>query len=87
MPIFLHQLEGTEEEFYPDQAAPGEVVKLIEKELTEVQADLPEKYDADNGGRATRYAAAALLGKFYMFRHELKKQKLNSRNLSVSLSW
>ena len=81
IPIFLHQLEGTEEEFYPNQAAPGEVVDLIEKELTEVQADLPEKYDADNGGRATRYAAAALLGKFYMFRHELKKAEAEFKKL------
>lgn len=73
LPIFLHQIEGKEEEFYPPQAGAGEVVKLIESELKEVQADLPESYDAAYAGRATRYAAAALLGKFYMFRHELSK--------------
>ena len=73
IPIYLHQIEGTEKEFYPDQAKPGELVEFIENELKEVQSDLPEKYSEDQGGRATRYAAAALLGKFYMFRGELSK--------------
>ena len=73
IPMYLHQLEGTEEEFYPDQAKPGELVEFIENELKEVQSDLPEKYSANDGGRATCYAAAAILGKFYMFRHELGK--------------
>lgn len=62
IPMYLHQIEGTEKEFYPDQAKPGELVEFIENELKEVQSDLPEKYSEDQGGRATRYAAAALLG-------------------------
>lgn len=73
VPIYLHQLEGTEEEFYPQQAKAGELVSLIETELSEVQQDLPESYIAEDGGRATRYAAAAVLGKFYMFRKETAK--------------
>lgn len=74
IPIFLHELKGKEEEFYPKQAQDGELVKFIEKELTEVQADLPKTYPAEVwGGRATSYAAAAVLGKFYMFQHELSK--------------
>ena len=73
LPLYQHQLEGTEEEFYPAQAAPGEIVKFIENELQAVQTDLPESYSAAYAGRATRYAAAALLGKFYMFRHEMTK--------------
>lgn len=74
IPIFLHELKGTEEEFYPDQAQPGELVKLIESELIEVQKDLPKSYNPETeGGRATRYAAAAVLGRFYMFRNEMDK--------------
>ena len=49
IPIYLHQIEGTEKEFYPDQAKPGELVEFIENELKEVQSDLPEKYSEDQG--------------------------------------
>lgn len=73
VPIYLKQLEGKNDEFYPKQAESGELVTLIEKELTEVQKDLPTEYDAAGKGRATTYAAAAILGKFYMFRHEQAK--------------
>lgn len=83
LPIYLHQLDmdAKDEELYPAQAKPGEVIALIENELKEVQADLPESYDADNAGRATRYAAAALLGKFYMFRNELGKAEAEFKKL------
>lgn len=81
VPIYLHQLEGTDEEFYPPQAQEGELIRLIEAELTEVQNDLPESYSADNAGRATRYAAAAVLGKFYMFRHETVKAETEFKKL------
>ena len=73
IPIYIHQLEGTEKEFYPDQAKPGELVSFTESELKDDQSDLPDKNSEDQDGRATRNAAAALLGKFYMFRGELSK--------------
>lgn len=73
IPIYLHELKGTEKEFYPEQAKEGELVNFIETELSEIQKDLPESYKEDQGGRVTRYAAAAILGKFYMFRHETGK--------------
>lgn len=73
VPIYLHQLEGTQEEFYPEQAKAGELVNLIETELSEIQNLLPEEYETEEKGRATRYMAAAVLGKFYMFRGELAK--------------
>lgn len=73
IPLILKQIEGKDEEFSPEQAPEGAVVAQIEKDLLECQADLPEKYDEKNIGRATRYAAAAILGRFYMFRHEMKK--------------
>ena len=81
IPIYLHELEGTDEEFYPPQAEEGELVALIEKELSEIQSDLPESYDDENKGRATRYAAAAILGKFYMFRGELDKAEAEFKKI------
>lgn len=74
VPIFKSEIKGTEEEFYPKQAQPGELIKFIETELTEIQNDLPERYNSEkDGGRVTRFAAAAVLGKFYMFRNEMTK--------------
>lgn len=75
IPLYTKQLEGTDEEFYPPQAASGELVAFIEKELQEIQNDLPGlgHYKDSEIGRATKYAAAGLLGKFYMFRHEEAK--------------
>lgn len=82
VPIYLHQLEGTQEEFYPDQAKPGELVNLIETELAEVQGALPEFYEAEEDrGRATRYTAAAILGKFYMFQGELAKAEAEFKKI------
>ncbi|CAK7021137.1 MAG: SusD-like protein P25 [Bacteroides rodentium] len=75
VPMPLHQLQGVESEFYPDQAQVGEVKALIETELSECQRDLPESWSADMAGRATKYAAAALLGKYYMFIGETAKAK------------
>ena len=76
VPIYKEALAGTDEEFYPPQANPGELVSLIETELKEVQSDLPESYEESEKGRVTRYTAAALLGKFYMFRKELSKAEV-----------
>lgn len=45
VPIYKEALVGTDEEFYPPQANPGELVSLIETELKEVQNDLPESYE------------------------------------------
>lgn len=45
VPIYKEALAGTDEEFYPPQANPGELVSLIETELKEVQSDLPESYE------------------------------------------
>lgn len=73
IPIYTTQIKGSEEEYFPPQAEPGKLVKLIEDELIAVQPDLLDSHDKNNKGRITSYAAAAVLGKFYMFRHELGK--------------
>ncbi|MGN0195290.1 MAG: RagB/SusD family nutrient uptake outer membrane protein [Candidatus Cryptobacteroides sp.] len=79
LPLHLHQ--ATEEDFFPPQAAAGEIEAFIKKELSEIQEDLPESYSAEWGGRATRYAAAAILGKFYMFCHELDKAEAEFKKI------
>ncbi len=61
VPIYKEALAGTDEEFYPPQANPGELVSLIETELKEVQSDLPESYEESEKGRVTRYTAATLI--------------------------
>ena len=81
VPIYKEALVGTDEEFYPPQANPGELVSLIETELKEVQSDLPESYEESEKGRVTRYTAAALLGKFYMFRKELSKAEVEFKKI------
>jgi hypothetical protein len=82
VPIYTHELKGTDEEFYPKQATSGELVSFIESELKDIQSDLPEKYTSESdGGRITRYAAAAVLGKFYMFRHETAKAEQEFKKL------
>ncbi|MEG1749138.1 MAG: RagB/SusD family nutrient uptake outer membrane protein [Tannerellaceae bacterium] len=78
IPLYTKQLVGTNEEFYPTQAAAGELVAFMEKELTEIQSLLPEPgaYKAEEIGRVTRYAAAAILGKLHMAcREEAKAEK------------
>lgn len=81
VPIYKEALAGTDEEFYPPQANPGELVSLIETELKEVQSDLPESYEESEKGRVTRYTAATLLGKFYMFRKELGKAEVEFKKI------
>ena len=46
----------------------GEVWDLIESDLAFAAENLPESWDDDNTGRATRYAASALLGKAQIYR-------------------
>jgi hypothetical protein len=47
---------------------PGEVWDLIESDLEFAVSNLPDEWDPDNVGRATSWAARALLGKALLFR-------------------
>lgn len=75
LPLYEHELKGTDEEFYPQQSQPGVITGFIEKELTEVQNYLPEPegWEPEQAGRATKYMAAGILAKFYMFRNQQDK--------------
>lgn len=42
VPIYKEALVGTDEEFYPPQANPGELVSLIETELKKYRTTFPK---------------------------------------------
>ncbi len=63
LPLFTNLIET--KDFYPNQAAEGEILKQIEKDLIEAKAALPQSQAI--AGRITKGAATALLGKFYLY--------------------
>lgn len=56
------------EEITAKPAEPAQVWEQIISDLQEAQQLLPPSWDADNVGRATSWAATALLGKTYLYR-------------------
>src|SRR5690606_24217217 len=72
VPLFRDQLVS-EEIYNVTQAAPEEVYALIEQDLSEAIAEpnLPDRVRAaTEGGRVTRAAAHALLGKVYLYQEK-----------------
>lgn len=57
-------------EFQQPRASFDEVYDLIEQDLTDAAAALPETYSASDLGRATRGAAQGLLAKVHLFQEE-----------------
>jgi len=49
------------------RAAPAEIWSLIEQDLTDAIASLPQQYGPEDAGRATWGAAKSLLGKAYLY--------------------
>jgi starch-binding outer membrane protein, SusD/RagB family len=81
VPLFTKPL-STEEIYNVAQAAPEAVYDQIEKDLTEAVAEknLPDKVAPDTeGGRITKAAAQALLGKVYLYE---KKWNLAAQQLA-----
>ncbi len=70
IPLLLEPLTATNM-YDVKQATPTEVYAQIEKDLTEAIADLPATVPADTeGGRFTKGAAQALLGKVYLYENK-----------------
>lgn len=70
IPLLLEPLNATNM-YDVKQAAPSEVYAQIEKDLTEAIADLPATVPASTqGGRFTKGAAQALLGKVYLYENK-----------------
>ena len=68
-------LEPVEAGYRPKDASEAEIWGQIEKDLLFAAEYLPESWDAENVGRATKGAAKALLGKAYMQQHLYDKAK------------
>ena len=68
-------LEPVEAGYRPKDASEAEIWAQIEKDLLFADKYLPESWDAENVGRATKGAAKALLGKAYMQQHLYDKAK------------
>ncbi|RIV19142.1 RagB/SusD family nutrient uptake outer membrane protein [Fibrisoma montanum] len=67
---FVTAVDGTK-----PRATPAEVYQLITSDLLAIQADLPASYSGADLGRATRGAAAGLLGRVYMQQGDYAKAK------------
>ncbi len=68
-------LEPVEAGYRPKDASEAEIWAQIEEDLLFADKYLPESWDAENVGRATKGAAKALLGKAYMQQHLYDKAK------------
>ena len=68
-------LEPVEAGYRPKDASEAEIWGQIEKDLLFAAEYLPESWNAENVGRATKGAAKALLGKAYMQQHLYDKAK------------
>lgn len=70
IPLLLEPLTATNM-YDVKQATPAEIYAQIEKDLTEAIADLPATVPAaTQGGRFTKGAAQALLGKVYLYQNK-----------------
>lgn len=68
-------LEPVDAGYRPKDATEAEIWAQVEKDLLYAAENLPDSWDAENLGRATRGAAKALLGKAYMQQHLYDKAK------------
>jgi hypothetical protein len=59
--------EKNSTELMMPRAAPAEIWSLIEQDLTDAIAALPQQYEPEDAGRATWGAARSLLGKAYLY--------------------
>jgi hypothetical protein len=62
--------EDSPEEYFHEQAPPDQVWGQVELDLSDALAVLPDSYESDDLGRATSAAAAAYLGKTYLYQQK-----------------
>uniref|UniRef100_A0AB33IVA1 RagB/SusD family nutrient uptake outer membrane protein n=2 Tax=unclassified Prevotella TaxID=2638335 RepID=A0AB33IVA1_9BACT len=70
---------------YADMKKPrnsmDEVRTFILNDLTEASTVLPEKWGKSDAGRATKYAATALMGKVYLYKKDYKNAAANFKKV------
>lgn len=76
VPIITEVLPGVEDYKSVSQSTPQEVFALIAADLTAAINGLPETISATDKGRASKYAAEALLARVYLFYEGFGKAQL-----------
>jgi starch-binding outer membrane protein, SusD/RagB family len=71
-------------EYNQPQATPKAVYDQIAKDLTEAMADLPATMLSTNRGRATKWAAKALLARAYLFYKGVYNQDLQAGGTAIT---
>jgi len=72
VPILLHTSKPTD---YPPTSTQEQVYAQAIQDFTDASTTLPQSYDNNNKGRATKGAAFAMLGKVYMQEHKYQQAK------------
>lgn len=93
VPIIDRILSGPDELIGVTRNTAGEVFELIERDLTEATAGLPDSYPDSEKGRATKWAAATMLAKVHMTQqdfgpaNELLKQIVDSGEFGLAADY
>lgn len=82
IPLLTATIKGPSEYKQP-QAEPSAVYNQIALDLTEAMADLPATIPANESGRASKWAAKALLGRVYLFYNGVYGQELKAGDQTV----
>jgi starch-binding outer membrane protein, SusD/RagB family len=82
VPLFTRPLVA--EDIRMEQAEPGEVYNFIVEELLDIIPNMRENVPAAEAGRATTWAAKALLGRVYLYHQDYAQPVLGVGSLPVS---
>ncbi|WP_183906734.1 RagB/SusD family nutrient uptake outer membrane protein [Rufibacter immobilis] len=85
VPLILEPLAPSE--YNQPAATPKEVYNQIAKDLVEAMADLPSSNLRASGGRATRWAAKALLARAYLFYKGVYNQEMQAGDVTVDAQY
>lgn len=83
VPLILRPLSGLSEANQP-QATPKQVYDQIAKDLVEAAADLPASVAGNERGRATKWAAKALLGRVFLYVNGVYDDNLTAGTQTIS---
>ncbi len=83
IPLLTKTIRGPSE-YDQDQNSPHEVYGQIAMDLLEAIEDLPEEVVYNEGGRATKWAAQAMLARVYLFYNGVYGQEINAGDVEVN---
>jgi hypothetical protein len=85
IPLLTKTISGPSEYEQP-QASPHDVYSLIASDLVDAINDLPEFISASDAGRASKWAAQALLARVYLFYNGVYNQDLSTGSGDITRS-